>query len=207
MFSINYATIVDPILRDVRIYMPDFAGMKAGDSVLDVCCGSGAQVHEYLCKGLVAQGVDNSQPMLDLAQRYYAKTALSSASFILADAAHLPFANGSFDFTSVSMALHDKDVTLVNMIISEMKRVTRLGGTLVFADYSMPLPRSITGYFIRVIEFFAGTAHFRNFRWYLKDSGLRRVMQDNWLSVVKETRVKNGNITLLVARASSFAPW
>ena len=206
MFSINYATILDPILRDVRIYLPDFAGMKAGESVLDVCCGSGAQVYEYSRKGLAAHGVDNSQRMLDLAQLYYAKSNMSSVSLTLADAAHLPFADGSFDFTSISLALHDKDVTLVDNIIREMKRVTDPGGALVFADYSMPLPRCITGYFIRVIEFFAGALHFSNFRRYLKNGGLQRVLETNELSIVKETQVKRGNITMVLAHASSFTP-
>lgn len=201
MFSINYATIVDPILRDVRIYLPDFAGMKAGDSVLDVCCGSGAQVYEYFRKGLAAHGVDNSQRMLDLAQRYYAKSNMSSVSFTLADAAHLPFADGSFDFTSISLALHDKDVMLVDSIIREMKRMTRSGGMLVFVDYSVPLPRSLTGYFIQVIEFFAGALHFSNFRQYLKNDGLQRVLETNELSIVKETQVKRGRITLVLAQA------
>jgi ubiquinone/menaquinone biosynthesis C-methylase UbiE len=199
VFSINYATIVDPILRDVRIFLPDFVGMKAGDSVLDVCCGSGAQVYEYSRKGLAAHGVDNSQRMLDLAQRYYAKSNMSSVSFTLMDAAHLPFADGSFDFTSISMALHDKDAALIDRIISEMKRVTYPGGALVFVDYSTPLPRSITGYFIRVIEFFAGALHFSNFRRYLQNGGLQCVLETNGLSIVKERRVKRGNVTLVLA--------
>lgn len=205
MFSINYATIVDPILGDVRRYVPDFAGMKAGDSVLDVCCGSGAQVYEYTRRGLVATGLDNSQEMLALAQKYYNNGA-SGASFKLADASHLPFADGSFDFTSVSMALHDKDATLVDMIISEMKRVTRSDGMLVFVDYSVPLPRSVTGYLIRAIEFIAGGEHFRNFRWYMKNGGLNRVIKDNRLSLVKAKRVKSENITLMLTWAPQFAP-
>jgi ubiquinone/menaquinone biosynthesis C-methylase UbiE len=70
VLNINYATVIDPILREVRQYLPAFAGMKTGDSVLDVCCGSGVQVYEYLRKGLAAQGVDNNnKQMLDLARR------------------------------------------------------------------------------------------------------------------------------------------
>ena len=74
MFSINYTTTIDPVLRDVRRYVPDFAGMRAADNVLDVCCGSGAQVYEYFRKGLLARGMDNSQQMLDLAWRYHGKS-------------------------------------------------------------------------------------------------------------------------------------
>jgi len=200
VFSINYATIVDPILRDARRYMPDFAGMKTGDSVLDICCGSGAQVYEYTRRGLVATGLDNNQEMLALAEKYYNNGACG-ASFKLADAAHLPFADGSFDFTSISMALHDKDFTMVDMIVSEMKRVTRTGGALIFMDYSVPLPRSVSGHLIRAIEFIAGGEHFSNFRWYLKNSGLQRVLVINRLSVIKETHVKMDNITLVLACA------
>ncbi len=75
---------------------------------------------------------------------------------MLADAAQLPFADGEFDFTSVSLALHDKEDPAVDMILSEMKRVTRDGGGLVFADYSVPLPDNMTGVVIRTIERFAG---------------------------------------------------
>jgi ubiquinone/menaquinone biosynthesis C-methylase UbiE len=200
VLNINYATVIDSILRDAREYLPEFAGMKAGDSILDVCCGSGAQVYEYIRKGLSAQGVDNSQQMLDLACRYYAKSALSSASFTLADAAHLPFADGSFDFTSISLALHDKDAAMIDMILAEMKRVTRRGGGLVFMDYSVPLPRSLTGYLIRAIEFLAGEEHSRNFRHYLQNGGLSRIFANNELRLVKAERVKSGNITLMLAQ-------
>jgi ubiquinone/menaquinone biosynthesis C-methylase UbiE len=202
MFGVNYTTVIDPILRDVRICLPEFAGMHAGDSILDVCCGSGAQVYEYIRKGLCAHGVDNSQQMLDLAQRYYEKFDMTSASFILADAAHLPFADGSFDFTSISLALHDKDAAMIDMILAEMKRVTRRGGGLVFMDYSVPLPRNLTGYLIRAIEFLAGEEHSRNFRHYLQKGGLSPIFAHTELRLVKAERVKSGNITLMLAHDS-----
>jgi ubiquinone/menaquinone biosynthesis C-methylase UbiE len=46
MFMFNYETLVDPLLRDLRKHTPEFAGMRTGDKVIDVCCGTGAQVLE-----------------------------------------------------------------------------------------------------------------------------------------------------------------
>ncbi len=46
--------------------------MKAGDKVLDVCCGTGAQVLEYGRRGIVATGIagiDISLSMLKIATR------------------------------------------------------------------------------------------------------------------------------------------
>jgi ubiquinone/menaquinone biosynthesis C-methylase UbiE len=200
MFGINYATIIDPVLRDMRKYLPDFAGMKPGDSVLDVCCGSGAQVYEYTRKGMIATGLDGNQGMLALAEKYYYDDGVSSATFKLADAAHLPFADGRFDFTSISLALHEKDAALVDMILSEMKRVTRKDGFLVFADFNTPLPRTIVGYSIRIIEFFAGKQHYRCFRDYLIAGGLHAILERGGLMPLKQKNVKGGGIALAMAR-------
>ena len=69
MFLLNYSTIIDPLLKDVRLYVPKFAGMKAGDRVLDICCGTGDQVFHYAEKGIVATGVDINPKMLEVAIR------------------------------------------------------------------------------------------------------------------------------------------
>jgi ubiquinone/menaquinone biosynthesis C-methylase UbiE len=43
----NYSTLFDPIVKDVRICVAGLSGVKAGDRVLDVCCGTGDQVFHY----------------------------------------------------------------------------------------------------------------------------------------------------------------
>jgi ubiquinone/menaquinone biosynthesis C-methylase UbiE len=69
MFKFNYETLVDPIFRDLRKSIPEFSGMKAGDKVMDVCCGTGAQVLEYGRLGIVATGIDSNEGMLKTATR------------------------------------------------------------------------------------------------------------------------------------------
>jgi ubiquinone/menaquinone biosynthesis C-methylase UbiE len=183
----------------MREYLPRFAGMKAGDTVLDVCCGSGAQLYEYLRCGVLARGVDNNPRMLALSRRYNLLLNAATSSLTLADATQLPFADGEFDFTSVSLALHDKEIPVVDTILSEMKRVTRDGGGLVFADYSVPLPDNVTGVVIRAIERFAGQEHSRCFGNYLKIGGLHSILRRNGITAIKETKVKQNNIMLVMA--------
>ncbi len=199
---INYATGIDPLLKDMRRYLPRFAGMKAGDTVLDVCCGSGAQVGEYLSYGVVARGVDNNPSMLALASRYKLTQDSADSSLSLADATSLPFADKAFDFTSVSLALHDKEIGMVDMILSEMKRVTRKSGRMIFADYNVPVPNNIIGFAIRAIEMFAGQEHFRCYREYIKIGGLHSILKRNGINVVKETALKGNNIILILARVA-----
>jgi len=36
MFIFNYETLIDPLLRNIRKFTPEFSGMNAGDRVLTV---------------------------------------------------------------------------------------------------------------------------------------------------------------------------
>ena len=63
MLLFNYSTIIDPILKDVRNCVVELSGVKAGDRVLDVGCGTGDQVFHYEQKGATASGVDRNPHM------------------------------------------------------------------------------------------------------------------------------------------------
>jgi ubiquinone/menaquinone biosynthesis C-methylase UbiE len=199
---INYATCIDPLLRDVRKYIPAFAGMQPGCSVLDVCCGSGAQVYEYLCCGVLAQGVDNNPDMLGLAGKYYSADGDLSSRLTLADATGLPFKDEEFDFTSITMALHDKESASIDRILAEMKRVTRKNGSIILADYNTPLPWNMAGTIIRAIEKLAGTEHHRCFKKFLQMDGLHDVARRNGIKIIRRAFMKSNNIMLILATAA-----
>ena len=67
MSLLSYENFIDPILKDVRQIIPEFADMKVGSDVLDVCCGTGAQVVEYGKNGILAIGIDKEHSMLSSA--------------------------------------------------------------------------------------------------------------------------------------------
>jgi len=197
MFSLNYATIIDPLLRDVRLYAIAFSGMKAGDRVLDVCCGTGDQVFYYARAGIVAAGIDLDPHMLELARRDKRNRAFREVSFQIADAQELPFKDGLFDYASISFALHEKEQETGNRVISEMKRVVKEEGALIFIDFSVPLPENMLSYFVKIVEFMAGRAHHRCFKDYLAQGGLDVLLKRNQLPRGKRTYLKNGLISMV----------
>jgi ubiquinone/menaquinone biosynthesis C-methylase UbiE len=175
--SFTYEKLIDPILKNVRQYAPVFSGMKAGDRVLDVCCGTGAQVIEYGRLGIIATGIDTDPTMLTTALKNKAKLALSNISFLSADAANLPFDNGSFDYVSVSFGLHDKERDVRNRIVIEMKRVVNEDGSLVFIDFQVPLPKNFWARLARTVEFLVGGSHYKGFRDYIENRGLNNILE------------------------------
>jgi ubiquinone/menaquinone biosynthesis C-methylase UbiE len=192
MFMFNYETLVDPLLRDIRKYIPEFSGMRPGDKVVDVCCGTGAQVLEYGRRGVVATGIDISPGMLKIATRNTRRQKAVNVSFQLADATSLPFPDGYFDYASISLGLHDKEKPIRYQIISEMKRVVKQDGALILIDFQVPLPRNVWGVSARAIEFLAGGSHYQGFRDYLANGGLEDILKNNGLREECGNYLKNG---------------
>jgi ubiquinone/menaquinone biosynthesis C-methylase UbiE len=194
MFMFNYETLVDPLLRDLRKSTPEFSGMTAGDKVIDVCCGTGAQVLEYGRHGIIATGIDSSQGMLKIATRNRMRQKAANVSFQLADATNLPFPDGYFDYATVSLGLHDKEKPIRYQIISEMKRIVKQDGALILVDFQVPLPRNIWAVFARAIEFLAGGSHYQGFKDYLANGGLEDILKNHTLREEYRTYLKSGLI-------------
>jgi demethylmenaquinone methyltransferase / 2-methoxy-6-polyprenyl-1,4-benzoquinol methylase len=116
----------------------DRAEVSAGDSVLDVCCGTGDLSFELaervLPDGHVV-GCDFSESMLDLA-REKALNRASPVRFEWADALQLPYDDQRFDAVTVGFGVRnfaDRDQGL-----SEMARVLKPGGRLVILEFTEP---------------------------------------------------------------------
>ena len=109
--------------------------LDPGARVLDVACGTGlstlALAREH---GATAVGLDLGQDNLDTA-RASAHASGLDVSFVLGDAAKLPFEDASFDAVLCECALStfdDKGVAL-----AEIARVTRRGGRLGLSDMAV----------------------------------------------------------------------
>jgi len=191
---LNYETLVDPLLHNLRKFTPEFSGMKAEDKVIDVCCGTGAQVLEYGRRGITATGVDSNRDMLQIATRNRMRQKAANVSFQLADATNLPFPDGYFNYATVSLGLHDKEKPIRCQIISEMKRTVKQDGALILIDFQVPLPRNAWALFARVIEFLAGGSHYRGFKDYLANGGLEDIPKNHGLQEECRTYLLSGLI-------------
>ncbi len=200
MRLLGYETLIDPFLKDMRIFIAQFADLNPGDRVLDVCCGTGAQILEYAQRGPIAVGIDNDPAMLRVAKGKRMKQKLDNISFQLADATSLPFKNSYFDYVSISFGLHDKIRQVRNRVVSEMKRVVKQHGVLIIADYEVPLPRNIWAIAARGIEFLVSGSHYEGFKDYLGSGGLDGILRTHNLLEEQRVRVKSGLVVIVKAK-------
>ncbi len=174
-----------------------FAGMKAGDKALDVCCGTGDQVFYYSKEGIIAFGIDSDPNMIRLAENDKRRENNKNVSFQIADAAKLPFEDNFFDYVSISLALHEKERDVRNKVISEIKRVAKKDGSMIFVDFQIPLPNNFYSYLIKSVEYFAGRDHFGCFKDYINQGGLDGLLKKNQLREEKRNYFKNNNIAMI----------
>ena len=199
MFLFNYSNLVDPLLRGIRDFAPAFAGMTIGDKVLDVCCGTGAQVIRYGLYGIEAIGIDNDPKMINLASANLMKSQLMNVSFQLADATELPFPDNHFDYSSITFGLHDKDKPIRDRVIGEMKRVVKHNGKFIFIDFVVPLHKNMWGLVARTVEFLVGGEHYRGFKNYINNGGLSVILKEHSIREIRRIHCTGGLIVTIKA--------
>lgn len=204
MLAWLYSRLIDPLLRETRSMIPGFAGMTSGDRVLDVCCGTGAQVNHYAGIGLNAVGIDINTGMIYRAVDH-SKDDPHNGSFLAADSTCLPFPSGSFDFVSISFGLHDKPEPARSRTVDEMKRVVKPGGTLVFVDFHVPLPGNTWGILARIVEFLAGGSHYRGFRQFVRSGGLPYLLAGSGVIVTGRVFQAGGLMEMVKGANESFS--
>jgi len=187
--------MIEPLMRSLRIHTPELAGMNAGDRALDVCCGTGALVLHYAKMGIIAAGMDLNPRVIEVAENKRKKLGLSNVSFQTANALDLPFKDNFFDYASISMSLHENERAERDRMISEMKRVVKEEGALVFIDYKVPLPRIPSSYISKVVELIAGREHNRYFKDYIEQGGLDELLKKNHLH--EEKRAELGPLSII----------
>ena len=109
----------------------EFAGIKEADSVLDVGCGTGSLASTLVLNQGIREvhGVDFSAAYIEYAKQ----TSGSSVRYQVGDACALPFADGKFDHSLSMLVL--SFIPQPDRAISEMRRVTRPGGTIAAATW------------------------------------------------------------------------
>jgi ubiquinone/menaquinone biosynthesis C-methylase UbiE len=182
-------------LKDVREFVLNFSEIKPRERVLDIGCGTGDQAIYFAKKGAVVTGIDINQEMISCALKKKEKEGLN-VYFQGGDARNLPFLDPVFDVAVISLVLHEIESKDRDKVISEMKRVVKKGGRLVFVDFNCPLSKSMTSFLVRMIEFFAGRNHYRKFKTYQKEGGILKILERNKLRPEKVEYLKE---ELLVA--------
>lgn len=114
--------------REYGAWLEPFREMLCpNQAVVDLGCGTGADVEYLHSLGMLAIGMDLSLPRVTQAQR-----RVPGAHFVVADlAAGLPFQAESFNLVTASLSLHYFDRDTTSAILREVARILKPDGVLL----------------------------------------------------------------------------
>ena len=137
----NYARTAEAIAPASEALV-EFAGVEAGQTVLDVACGTGNAALAAAERGAAVTGVDPAAPLLEQAAAR-ARERGTDARWIRGGADELPVADGAFDVAmsvfGVIFAPHP------GAAAAEMARAIRPGGTVALTAWRPSGPISAVG--------------------------------------------------------------
>jgi len=152
-FAPHYLQGLGEITECLGIDAVSSLGLSAGESLLDVGCGSGGVVHAASTWGVQAIGLDASIEMIRAAEAKH-----PGRSFVHASAYALPYADESFD--GVSMNFVYVQLREPARALLELIRVLKRGGRAIFSCWDSPASAVPFGLARQAVRTFNPTAEY-----------------------------------------------
>jgi ubiquinone/menaquinone biosynthesis C-methylase UbiE len=187
-----YDRLFDSTNRTLRL-----VGLRAfrppdGARVLDVGCGTGAQLGAYRRLRCHLYGLDSSPSMLGQAHIRLA----GAAHLTLGDARSVPFSSQTFDLVLSMLTLHGMPLDTRVRTLSEMRRLLMPGGHALLIDFHPGPYRPLRGWFSRavvvLVEMLAGSEHFANHRDFMRHGGLPGLAAGSGLRLERQRILAGG---------------
>ena len=189
-----YDRLIEPMQAGVRRVALDVVPPQHGWQVLDVGCGTGTGMAPYVAAGCTVVGVDTSAAMLEKATARLG----DRAELHLTGGDILPLEGGRFDLVTTSMVVHGVPADDRMALITEMARVAKPDGRLLFIDFRFGSLRGWKGPVLHaaheVIERFSG--HFSEFRSFKVSGGIPHVMGEAGFGIEREKIVAGGTLAI-----------
>lgn len=196
-----YDRFLERVDGPVRATAFTLSDPKPGMDVLDVGCGTGVTLEQYVGVGCSSYGVDASEAMLIQAR----KRLGDKAELTFGSAEELAFEDNSFDRVLASLFLHELAPEIRDAVFSELTRVVSPDGRMVITDFGTG-DLTLRGRSIRsvsmVIERVAGKDHKRNCKTFLASGGIPVVADRHGLTIESSQHLGGGNMGVYILRKS-----
>lgn len=158
--------------------------IKDNSTVIDSGCGTGRFAFSIEDKVGKIDGVDLSEKNIKVANNKLVKKYSDKIKFYHSDAAvFLKNSNEKYDYAVMSYVIHEVDES---QRADLLKTLADKSGKVILIDYLFPRPTNYWSWINEVVEFLAGREHYRNFKSYLKNGGIKGLAEKSGLKITNE---------------------
>ncbi len=166
--------------------------------VIDVGCGTGRLSFTLQKKCSLILGIDLSEKNIERANLTLSKSPDSKISFMHSSLNEIITGKKDyFDYAVMTYVIHEVDESERVNLLKEMAQVA---DNIIIGDYLAPPEKGFINILNIIVEFLAGKGHFRNFRTYIRNGGIKGIINKTGFKIMKEVKnsPKTSHLTLLI---------
>jgi SAM-dependent methyltransferase len=158
--------------------------IDSDSSVIDIGCGTGRLEFALASKCKSVLGIDLSVRNIERAQLRLQLRPNEKISFLHNNIQEIIAKRQShFDYAILTYVIHEVDE---EERINLLKEIAQVADKIIIGDYLVPRPKGFAGYLSEMIEFIAGTEHYRNYKSYMARGGINHLADKSGLQIVNE---------------------
>lgn len=158
--------------------------MNEQSSVLDVGCGTGRLSFQLADKCKKIDGIDLSEKNIVVVKKNLRLKPSERISFYHTDAENfLKLNRNRYDYSVLSYVIHEIDEP---GRVPLLKMLSEYTDAIIIIDYLVPRPNGFTNLINGIVEFVAGKEHYKNFKSYLLNGGLKGLAEQSGLMINEE---------------------
>lgn len=169
--------------------------IEPNSSVLDVGCGTGRFPFTIADKSKSVLGIDLSTRNIEKAKSNLAKNPNEKISFVHSTISDLISQNLHFDYAVMTYVIHEVNE---EERVKLLKDISNVADKIIIGDYLVPKPKGFWSLLNEVVEFAAGSEHYRNYKDYVRNGGLQDLANKAGLKIVKGIKNKPSTSHLVV---------
>lgn len=169
--------------------------IEPNSSVLDVGCGTGRFPFTIADKSKSVLGIDLSMRNIEKAKSNLAKNPNEKISFVHSTISDLISQNLHFDYAVMTYVIHEVNE---EERVKLLKDISNVADKIIIGDYLVPKPKGFWSLLNEVVEFAAGSEHYRNYKNYVRNGGLQDLANKAGLKIVKGIKNKPSTSHLVV---------
>lgn len=160
--------------------------VEPDSSIIDVGCGTGRFAFSITDKCRLITGIDLSKRNIDRAKLNLLKNPHDKISFehkstyqiILEGKEH-------FDYAVLTYVIHE---ITGKQRINLLNEISQIADKIIIGDYLVPKPRGFWSVLNEIVEFAAGGEHYRNYKNYVNEGGIKAIAAKAGLKILSETK-------------------
>jgi SAM-dependent methyltransferase len=165
--------------------------LEEDSKVIDIGTGTGRFAFSAADKCKSILGIDLSIRNINRANKILAKNPDNKISFEHKNINEIA-AEGKahFDYAVMTYVIHEIDES---ERVGLLKNISTIADKIIIGDYLVPAPNEFGSLLNEIVEFIAGKEHYKNFKSYIKNNGIKGLVDASGLEIIHE--IKNYPLT------------